>query len=230
MTTKKVVFCIPTVTRPYQQCLDSLEASVPLVKEAGWDDYMVNEVGSPYISAARATMLRKALDARADVIVFIDHDLSWRPEDLVKLINTPGDVVAGTYRFKADEVSYMGTIHSTPEGTPMVREDGCIKARLVPAGFLKITKEAVDKFMQAYPDLCYGEKYRQSVDLFNHGAHKGVWWGEDYAFCRRWEEIEGDIWLVPDLQLNHHSKDKSYPGNFHIYLMQQPGGSLWSST
>jgi len=93
---KKVVFCLPTVKRPYQQCLDSIEASLPLIKAAGWDEGMVNEVGNPYISAARATMLRKALDAKADVIVFIDHDLSWRPADMLKLIETEGDVVAGT--------------------------------------------------------------------------------------------------------------------------------------
>jgi hypothetical protein len=197
----KVVFCVPTIKRPYQQCLDSLEASIPLIKAAGWDEGMVNEVGNPYISAARATML-------------------------LTLINTEGDVVGGTYRFKADEVSYMGTIHSTPAGTPVVRADGAIKARLLPAGFLKVTAVAVDRFMTSYPDLCYGEKYRLSVDLFNHGAHKGLWWGEDYAFCRRWEECGGDAWLVPDLQLDHHSADKSYPGNFHTYLRQQPGGDL----
>lgn len=224
---KKVVFCLPTVKRPYQQCLDSLEASLPLVQAAGWEEGMVNEVGNPYISAARATMLRKALDAKADVVVFIDHDLSWRPADMLKLIETEGDVVAGTYRFKCDEISYMGTIHSTPEGTPKVRlSDGAIKARMVPAGFLKVTKEAIDTYMTKYPELCYGEKYRMSVDLFNHGAHEGLWWGEDYAFCRRWEAIGGDIWLVPDLQLDHHSVDKSYPGNFHTYLRQQPGGDL----
>lgn len=229
----KVVFCLPTVKRPYQQCLDSLEASVPLIQAAGWEDGMVNEIGNPYISAARATMLRKALDAKADVIVFIDHDLSWRPEDLLKLIQTEGDVVGGTYRFKyenVNEVSYMGTIHSDANGTPQVRADGAIKARLLPAGFLKVTKEAVERFMTAYPELCYGEKYRLSVDLFNHGAHKGLWWGEDYAFCRRWEELGGEAWLVPDLNLTHHSADKDYPGNFHIYLRQQPGGDLHEGT
>lgn len=227
---KKVVFCLPTVKRPYQQCLDSLEACLPAVEAAGWEHGMVNEIGNPYISAARATMLRKALDAKADAIVFIDHDLSWRPHDMVRLLQAEGDVVAGTYRFKADEISYMGTIHSTPDGTPAVRADGCIRARLVPAGFLKITPKAVDTIMTHHPELCYGEKYRMSVDLFNHGAHEGLWWGEDYAFCRRWEAIGGDIWLVPDLQLDHHSQDKSYPGNFHIYLRQQPGGDLCQSS
>lgn len=226
---RKVVFCLPTIKRPYQQCLDSLEASVPLIQAAGWDDAMVSEVGNPYISAARATMLRKALDAKADVIVFIDHDLSWKPADLLKLIETEGDVVAGTYRFKhhdTDKVEFMGTIHSNNFGRPVVREDGCIKARLVPAGFLKITTNAVDRFMKAHPELCYGERYRMSVDLFNHGAHEGTWWGEDYAFCRRWEALGGDIWLVPDLDLTHHNAEADYPGNFHIYLRQQPGGDL----
>lgn len=223
---KKVVFCVPTVTRPYQQCLDSIAASLPLIIADGWDEGMVNEIGNPYISAARATMLRKALDAKADMIVFIDHDVSWSPQDLLTLINTEGDVVSGTYRFKSDEVSYMGTIHSTPMGVPIVRDDGAIKARLVPAGFLKITAAAVDRFMRGYPQLCYGEKYRQSVDLFNHGAHEGLWWGEDYSFCRRWEELGGDIWLVPDLNLTHHARDKDYPGNYHTYLRQQPGGDL----
>ena len=223
--TKKVVLCVPTLKRPYQQCLDSIEASIPYLDAAGWDHAMVNEVGNPYISAARATMLRKALDAKADVVVFIDHDLSWRPSDIVKLIETEGDVVAGTYRFKADDVSYMGTIHSGPDGTPLVRNDGAIKARLVPAGFLKVTPKAVDTFMSKFPELCYGERYRLSVDLFNHGAKDGLWWGEDYAFCRNWESIGGDIWLVPDLQLDHHSVDKSYLGNFHEFLLSQPGGS-----
>ena len=82
----KVVLCIPTLTRPYAQTLASIEASVPYLDAAGWDHAMVSEIGCPYISGARATMLRKALDAQADVIVFIDHDLSWRPADLLKLI------------------------------------------------------------------------------------------------------------------------------------------------
>src|SRR3990170_1604986 len=75
--TKRIVFCIPTISKPYQVCLDSLEASIPLIQAAGWTDFMVCQIGCPYISAARSMMLRKALDAKADVVVFIDHDLSW---------------------------------------------------------------------------------------------------------------------------------------------------------
>lgn len=222
---KRVIFCVPTLTKPYQACLDSLEASMPLITAAGWDDGMVSEVGCPYISAARATMLRKALDAKADVIVFIDHDLSWKPQDLLTLIETPGDVVSGTYRFKKGEEEYMGQMLSNNDGTPIVRDDGCIRAFCVPAGFLKVTRDAINKFMRAYPALLYGEPCAPHVDLFNHGAHKGTWYGEDYAFSRNWLDAGGDIWVVPDLDLTHHAHEQAFPGNFHEFLLRQPGGS-----
>lgn len=222
---KKVVFCIPTITRPYSVTLDSLKASIPFLDAADYDHFMVTNVGNPYISAARAYMLRKAMDHKADIVVFIDHDLSWKPEDLLKLIETEGDVVAGTYRFKTDEEAYMGVIDDNADGTPKVRGDGCIKATRVPAGFLKITAGAVNQFMQAYPHLCYGPRFNLSVDLFNHGAHNGAWWGEDYAFSRNWIDCGGEIWLIPDLDLNHHTTEKAYNGNFHKFLLSQPGGS-----
>ena len=217
---KKVVFCIPTMTRPFQACLSSLKASVPLLDKAGWDHQMVTEVGCPYISGARATMLRKALDAKADVICFLDHDLSWRANDLLKLLNVEDEVVAGLYRFKEEKEKYMGLIDDDEvTHIPKMRADGCVKATRVPAGFLKVTKEAVGRFMSHYPDLCYGEKYHLSVDLFNHGAHNGLWWGEDYAFSRNWTDLGGEIWVVPDLTLGHHTKDEVYLGNWHSYMM-----------
>lgn len=221
----KAIFCIPTITRPYQCCLDSIAASLPLIDAAGWEHGMVNEVGSPYISNARSTMLRKALDAKADVIVFIDHDLSWEPADLLKLIETEGDVVSGAYRFKREPEEYMGALLPDIGGNPQVREDGCVKAHSIPAGFLKITKNAVNRFMASYPELLYGDRFAPHVDLFNHGAYNYVWYGEDYAFSRRWTESGGIIWVIPDININHHTTEKEYKGNYHQYLMAQPGGS-----
>lgn len=221
----KVIFCIPTITRPYQQCLDALAASLPLIQEAGWEEGMANSIGCPYISRARETMLRKAMDVCADAIVFIDHDLSWSPQDLMTLIETEGDVVAGTYRFREDDERYMGAVLPGPDGKPQVRSDGCVRMECVPAGFLKITRNAVNQFMMRYPELMYVDGGTLTVDLFNHGAHKGVWYGEDYAFSRRWNELGGEIWCIPNLNLTHHAKDRDYPGNFHQYLMGLPGGS-----
>lgn len=221
----KVVFATPSISGPTAPYIAALKASIPLIKAAGWEEGYAQEIGNPYISMSRSLMTRRALDAKADIMVYIDYDLSWEPEDLLTLLETEGDVVAGDYRFKKDEEEYMAVLLTDKDGNPKVKEHGFIYADRVPAGFLKVSKEAINKFMTAYPELCYGEKYNLSVDLFNHGAHKGVWYGEDYAFSRNWRDCGGQILVVADLNISHHSKDTEYKGNLHEFLMKQPGGS-----
>lgn len=202
--------------------LAAIEAAVPALEAAGIEHQMVWEVDCPYISCARATLLRRALDSKPDAVIFLDHDVSFRPNDLVKLIQTEGEVVAGLYRYKKDDVEFMGHLADAGGRKPFVRvSDGALAAERIPAGFMKITPSAVDRFMKAHPELVFGPRFNPSVDLFNHGAYDGIWWGEDYAFSRRWRDLGGEIWVIPDLAITHHSADKSYPGNVHEWLTAQ---------
>lgn len=217
-----VIFCTPTITLPYPAYIDAMERSVPALDEAGIEHRIVLEIGSSYISWARANMLAKAMKTDADAFVFIDHDLSWEPQDLVTLIQHPAEVAAGDYRFKQDAEEYMARLFTTDDGHPMVRADGTLRAHAVPAGFLKVTRAAVERFREAYPELLFGKD--EFIDLFNHGAYEGLWWGEDFAFSRRWRAMGGEIHLIPDLNITHHTADKAFPGNLHEFLLRQPGG------
>ena len=218
----KVAFCTPSLTgltEPYKQ---SLAASVPLLHAAGIEDGLVVQFRNSYISNAMANLVAKAMEWGADVIVHLDYDLSWEPDALLRLIETPGDVVGGTYRFKDEPEEYMGIVHTGSDHRPITRPDGCIHAVWLPTGFIKITRRAVERFAEAYTCLKFGTSH---IDLFNHGAHRGVWWGQDAAFCRNWNDIGGEVWLIPDLAITHWDGDKSFPGNFHEFLLRQPGGS-----
>lgn len=225
----RVAIVSPSRSRPHPAYLAALEASVPHLDAAGIEHATCFEVGSPYISGARATLIRKAMNWGADAIVFIDDDVSWGPPDLAKLIKTDGDVVGGTYRFKlpGEPEQYMGVIDAGDDGRPIVRADGAMRASRLPAGFLKVTRRALDRFMEAYPQWSIIDADKKaSPDLFHHGAQDGTWWGEDYAFCRNWLKAGGEVWLVPDLNLDHHNPDGSvFPGNFHNFAMRLPGGS-----
>lgn len=221
----KVALLTPTPVKPHPAYLDAIEASIPALDAAGYEHGLMVYPGNPYISYARAYLLHKALAWDGDVFVFIDHDLSWRPEDLVRLIETPDPVVAGTYRYKTDEEVYMGALFTDDDGIAETRADGCIRAHSVPAGFLKMTRKAVNLWMTAYPEFTFGLKDALATDLFNHGVIDGTWYGEDMAFSRRWLAKCGDIWLIPDLELTHHAADKAFPGNLHEFLLRQPGGS-----
>jgi hypothetical protein len=222
----KVVFATPTRDQPSAPYLSALETCLPAIEAEGFTHQNVNDIGCPYISASRCRMLGKALKVGFDYVVFIDDDVSWTPADMVKLLKAEGDVVGGTYRFKNDDETYMGVPMLGATGRPLVRDDGCIEADRLPAGFLRVSWRAVWRFAASYPQLVVWADPDPSVDLFNHGAHTdGLWWGEDYSFCRRWRGLGGDVWLVPDLDLTHHGKDKAYPGNYHRWLLKQPGGS-----
>lgn len=225
----RAVLCVPTMTKPHPETLAAIAASAPVLDANGIEHAMVSEVGCPYISAARATMLRKALSAGADAIIFIDHDVSWKPENLLTLIRAEGDYVFGTYRFKrGPDEEYMGTLLTDAEGFPQGREsDGALRAFCGPAGFLKITPRCVNVMIQRHPELCYGDRHTPHFDFFNHGAHGHVWYGEDYAASRRWLEAGESLWLLPDLDITHHSADTAYPGNYARFLRRQPGGDLF---
>ncbi|HEY8780146.1 MAG TPA: hypothetical protein VIM16_00890 [Mucilaginibacter sp.] len=229
----KVAICTPFYIAPTPPYIEALEASIPVLQAAGWEDFFIQEIGCPYISHARATMTRKALDIKdLDTIVYIDYDLSWQPKDLLHLLETKGDVVAGTYRYKKDEEEYMGSFKVNGDDTPRLTFDNtAIQGHTVPAGFLKVTRNAIRRMMKNFPELAYGDLEKPSFDLFQHGAHDGVWYGEDMAFCRRWIKLGGEIVLVPDLSLNHHKKledgsYKEYKGNLHTFLIGRKQAGL----
>ena len=216
----KVVFATLYLgDKPHPAFQKSLTETLPLIEEEGWQHALVVEANCPYISAARSKVLRKALDAEADFIVYLDYDVSWTPETMVKLLSTPGDVIAGTYRKKSPQIEYMGSLIKDSSNNLVAREDGCLLADKIPAGFLKISKYAVDKFAKAYPELLFGSPMKPELDMFNHGVLDGIWHGEDYAFSKRWNDKCGQIWIVPDLDIHHHKGEAVFEGNFHKYLM-----------
>jgi len=224
------------MTKPFDAYLSAMEKTVHYLEEKGWTCESVYEVGCPYISHARSKMLRKACDALNtdddqdpdEFIVFIDHDLSWEPEDMLALLEYPikGQVVSGTYRFKRDEAEFMGRPKKGLSGGLMCKKYGGVEAVQmtdIPAGFLRIDKDVINHFMLKFPELVYGDRFRPFVDLFNHGAHEGIWYGEDYAFSRRWREAGGEVLCLPKLNLIHHAKDIEglelpYGGTYHEYL------------
>lgn len=167
-------------------------------------------------------MLGKALKWGADVVWFLDDDVEWKAEDLPKFFGIQGDVVACTYRFKKAQEQYMGALETTDDdGSVQGRSDGSILMHCVPAGFLRVSRDMIEAFMDAYPDLMITADGNRNVDLFNHGAHGGIWYGEDYAFSRRCREMKVPIWCVPDMDVDHHGKDEVFKGNLHRFLLKK---------
>ena len=211
------------------QFIDSLNSAGRLLKEHGYTPNKGAEFCDPYIQKARNCLVKQFLDSDNDIFFFVADDLEFKPEYVLKLIETPGDIVAGAYRTKKEPQQYPVRINQDINGRPITRKDGCISAKWVQTGFLRIRRKVFERIILEYPGLAYygikdGKKINVSHDFFPQGVKGHTWIGEDYAFCDLWGGIGGEIWIVPDLDLTHYDGDIPYFGNYHEYLKKLPGG------
>lgn len=217
--------------------LSSLNATGRLLKSKGYEPYKGMAFGDPYIQKARNDLVKQFLDSDCDVFFFVADDLKFDPEDALRVIETPGEVVAGAYSMKCKPAQFAAIHKKDEHGKPIVREDGCVAALGVQTGFLRIHRSVFEKIIEGYPELAFwgmnkeGERINVSHDFFPQGVVRNRWLGEDYAFCNLWTELGGEIWVVPDIDFVHYDTEPTnkepipYPGNFHDYLQKLPGGS-----
>ena len=92
-------------------------------------------------------------------------------------------------------------------------ENGLIKLHDAGTGFMMIKREAILKLIKAYPDLKYNNDVNIQSGLEDHfyalfdtmiDPVDRRYLSEDYTFCRRWQDIGGDIFLDPSISLNHY--------------------------
>jgi len=219
----KILFATPSYRGiTYAPFLDSLEATIALCAERGHQAEFYMLTGCCYVQTARNQIVKHFLDSDADVLFFLDDDISWPATAALKVIETPGEVVAGIYPMKTEPLRFPVVIHTTPDDCPVQRADGCVAAAAVPTGFLCIHRSALERMIASYPGQRYEEYDENGVltgtlyDLFPQGVSGGRWVGEDYAFCRLWREIGGEMCVVCNISFTHAGRH----GNFHTYLTE----------
>lgn len=228
----KIFFAIPMyrgVAHP--ACVQSLEATLALVVERGHEAVIGTCAGCCYIQFARNRLVRDFLKTDANVLFFIDDDVSWTAEDALRLIESEELVLAGVYRLKNDVESYPVVICTDANDRAHPLRNGVIEAKAVPSGFLRIQRMVIEELIEAHPEKAYydlvdGVREDGYYDIFPQGVYGDRWVGEDYAFCRLWTDLGGHIGVLPNMTLGHHAGDRKWIGNYHEFLLRQPGGSL----
>jgi hypothetical protein len=195
--------------RPYAGTVDSLLAEQVRGYGKGVHFLILWEIGCSLIGVARNRIADRFLnETKADALVFVDADISWKAGDLAKLAVSPHDVIGGTYRTKTDDVKFH------LRGEP-VKDGDLYRVEGLPGGFIKISRKAFETVDAApYSD----EAGHEMRDFFPVGMHEGRMWGEDYGFCRLYGEAGGQVWLDPSIKLRHHDGNRFYDGDFEAWL------------
>jgi len=194
------------------------------------------------VTRARNVLLAYFLASDYTHLLFIDADIEFNVEDVLKLYVHDKDVIVGAYpkkgvawdRIKGNildpankdkqltdrEIAAYGSDYAinfkfvNKEARTIAVENGIIKLHDAGTGFMMIKREAILKMIKAYPEF----KYNNDVNINNDSLKDHFYamfdtmidpvdrryLSEDYTFCRRWQEIGGDIWLDPSISLNHY--------------------------
>ena len=225
------------VTQDYTMSLLNLSAAAA---HEGFDVAIVMLGNDALITRGRSAIVAKFLDNPATThLLFVDADISFSVEQVTRLLKADKDFAAGLYpakiidwnllaqRFgrtpdKLDEagLTYVGALC---EGAEARRENGFATGVYAGTGFQLIKRGVFERMIQAYPEMKFKTLHafpRVSAPSDNLYAlfdcmidpDTGVYLSEDYAFCRRWRAIGGEIWLDLSSQLTH-SGSYSYHGN-----------------
>lgn len=165
------------------------------------------------VTRARNILVAMFLESGCSHLMFIDADIEFDPESVIRMLAMNKPIVAGAYPKKTLPIDYAINLKFLDKERSKVRiENGAVEVLDASTGFFLIQRYVFDKMIEHYPELHY--KNDSSIDpKFNphcysffdtmHDPNDNRYLSEDYCFCRRWQAINGSIWLDPNTKLNH---------------------------
>lgn len=215
----KVFLAMPSyLGHPAKETRQSLRNAREALTKAGIPHVFATQEGVCYICQARNILVKSFMETDCTDFVFIDDDVSFQPDALLKLLATPHPIVAGIYRKKMEPVSWPVNLI----GPLVLDENGCAEAHMLPTGFMRIKREVFETLRSKVPHY-KADQYGDLVAYFMTGIRNGLFWGEDVAFTSAWRQAGGKLWALLDVTLGHTSaKDgRTYRGNLAHFIAEQ---------
>jgi hypothetical protein len=188
--------------------------------------------GDALITRARANLVTMFLDDPAAThLLFVDADIGFTPEHVFRLIESGADVVAGVYPIKhvnwdkAKRVlqsnrpkvasAALDYVLEIDDPDHVVVVNGFTRVRYAGTGFLMIRRHVIERmclhpsyaplqfFREHSLDALAGSPNRFALFECMIDASAGTYLSEDFAFCKRWTDIGGEIWADLESRLDH---------------------------
>ena len=172
--------------------------------------------------------------------MFIDADVEFKPESVLRLLLSGHDVSVACYpkkvvNFEGAKKEIVENGNRPPEmaSADLVVNVGSSSRGIVngfveildgPTGFMMIKREVLEKMRDHYPELmCVNDHANRDFDSFPALFDCMIdpvskrYLSEDYAFCRRWQNMGGKIYGDTQTTLGHVG-NLSFGGNMGTRL------------
>ena len=157
------------------------------------------------VNRARNSCAAKFLSGDCTHLMFVDADIQFNPQDIVKLVNHDKDIVGGIYPQKTlPPKMVVNTLNNSEQ------QGDLIEVGTLGTGFMLIKRSVFEKMIEEgatpYVDAIglSPEENANQYDFFQCTIDsKRRYLTEDWSFCRRWRQLGGKIWADTKIALAH---------------------------
>jgi len=200
--------------------MHSMMSTVPVLIEYGVGYEFFTIPNQSLVHRARNQIIERFLRSDTDWLVFIDADMGWKPDALLRLMASGKDVVAVAGPRKQEPVTFCVNLDGPP--AKACPDTNLLEAAEVGSGFMLISRAAAQKMWDSYQDRRYFCQVtgKWFVNLFENTIEDYREYSEDYTFCRRWRALGGKVYVDPFSALDHVG-GKTFTGKYGDWLAEQ---------
>lgn len=197
----------------------SLARFTQIAPQHGIDVHIGSICGCSVVSRARNLLVKDFLDSDATELLFIDSDINFEPEDILRLMawgtDTRKGIVAAVPRVRDPNPVYIANLDYDENRELTMNRMGLVRAEHVATAFMWVNRKVFEDLVEAHPEWTYWDK-RAGKDLsaiFDFKVTREGYIGEDFLFCDRAREAGYEVWIDPTITLGHMGVQE-YTGNF----------------
>tara|TARA_R110002167_G_scaffold35257_1_gene112802 strand:- start:215 stop:931 length:717 start_codon:yes stop_codon:yes gene_type:complete len=153
----------------------------------------INTMKSPLIHQARNYLTAVFLTTEYTHMLFIDSDVEFAPEAVLRMVVADKDVICTPYRVKNEQVDKpVYTVKFKDPNNVAVLPGGLVEIEAGPTGIMLIKRGVFERIMNNHPELKIKNKVKPDSDkshkfyynFFDFAFEAGYTWGEDVSFCK----------------------------------------------
>ena len=201
-------------------CYDSVKVNTmvsvtKLVKEftkAGLE-WQIETFKSPLVTKSRNILTALFLRSKYDYLLFIDADVEFEPEAVIRMLVTKKDIILTPYRVKFPQdpsLTKYSIDFPDNKNVPILPGD-IVEITEGPAGLMLIHRKVFEFLMDSCPRLKIKHPHKKESDpyLYNFwdttfALDHGLWRGEDISFCRLARDYGFKIYANIKSRTTHH--------------------------
>jgi hypothetical protein len=209
---RSIFIATPSYGVPASAYYASLLATIPALEQAGyqvqWQEWQL----CCYVHTARNRLAAQFLASGKDDLLFIDNDLGWSAEEMVRLCGYDVDIVGAAAPFRHGPEGFPAHPASDRAGRLwMDAATGLLEVDVLPTAIMKISKNTLIELAHAklaplrIEYVRDGKEHARYLSFFDFEADdvNHVEYGEDVTFCRKCQKIGKKLLVDPNMTISH---------------------------